>query len=201
MIKLYGSARSRAARCLWMLEELEQPYEHLDLVGLHAADALQTVTRVNPIGKVPALEDGEIKLFESMAINLYLAGKYGGPLWPSDVGDRGRATSWSIWGMTEMEPPLAQLFLERVMRKGDERDQQNEARALDTLKRPLDALEQHLNGRHYLLGEKFNVADLNLASVLTLMNRAKYDLQKYPNTDRWRQACYDRPAYRKIYPG
>lgn len=68
MIKLYGSARSRAARCLWMLEELEQPYEHLDLVGLHAADALQTVTRVNPIGKVPALEDGEIKLLDRKSV-------------------------------------------------------------------------------------------------------------------------------------
>ncbi len=79
MIKLYGSAHSRAARCLWMLEELEQAYEHLDLEDLDAAATLQTVTRVNPIGKVPALEDGEVKLFESMAINLYLAAKYGSP--------------------------------------------------------------------------------------------------------------------------
>ena len=91
MIKLYGSKQSRAARCLWMLEELEQPYEHLDLKDLDAAEALQTVTPVNPIGKVPALEDGELKLFESMAINLYLAAKYGKAIWPADVGDQARA--------------------------------------------------------------------------------------------------------------
>ena len=184
MIKLYGSARSRAARCLWMLEELEQPYEHIDLAGLDATAALLTVTAVNPIGKVPALEDGELKLFESMAINLYLAAKYGNAIWPADIGGQGRATAWSVWGMTEMEPPLAQLFLERVIRKGDRRDPQNEARALDTLQRPLDALEQYLDGRHYLLGEKFTVADLNLASVLTLMNRANFDLRNNPNTHR-----------------
>ena len=201
MIKLYGSAQSRAARCLWMLEELEQAYEHLDLEDLDAAATLQTVTRVNPIGKVPALEDGEVKLFESMAINLYLAAKYGGALWPSDVGEQGRATAWSIWGMTEMEPPLAQLFLERVIRKEDQRDEQNEARALDTLKRPLNALEQHLDGLQFLLGERFSVADLNLASVLTLINRANYDLRDYPYVKHWRLTCYDRPAYRKIYPG
>jgi glutathione S-transferase len=201
MIKLYGSAHSRAARCLWMLEELEQAYEHLDLEDLDAAATLQTVTRVNPIGKVPALEDGEVKLFESMAINLYLAAKYGSAFWPSDVGEQGRATAWSIWGMTEMEPPLAQLFLERVIRKGDQRDRQNEARALDTLKRPLNALEQYLDGMQFLLGEQFSVADLNLASVLTLINRANYDLRDYPHIKQWRLTCYDRPAYRKIYPG
>ena len=201
MIKLYGSAQSRAARCLWMLEELQLPYEHLDLAGLDAKNALQTVTQVNPIGKVPALEDGEVKLFESMAINLYLAAKYDSPLWPSDTGEQGRATAWSIWGMTEMEPPLAQLFLERVIKKEARKDEQNEARALDDLKRPLDALEQYLDGLHYLSGEQFSVADLNLSSVLTLMNRANYDLQDYPHIKQWRLACYDRPAYRRIYPG
>jgi glutathione S-transferase len=199
MIKLYGSARSRAARCLWMLEELGQPYEHLDLADLDAEEALATVTDVNPIGKVPALEDDGIKLFESMAINLYLAAKYASPLWPTDIGDQGRATAWSIWGMTETEPPLAQLFLERVIRTEDQRDPQNEAQALAVLHRPLNALELYLDGLPYLLGQQFTVADLNLASVLTLMNRANYDLRDYPNIKRWRQACYDRPAYRSIY--
>jgi len=201
MIKLYGSKHSRAARCLWMLEELDQPYEHLDLTDLVADEALRIVTRVNPIGKVPALEDGELKLFESMAINLYLAAKYGNAIWPADVGDQGRANAWSLWGMTEMEPPLAQLFLERIIRKENQRDRDNEKQALDALKRPLDALERYLDNLNYLLGERFTVADLNLASVLTLMNRANYDLQNYPNANRWRQACYDRPAYRKIYSG
>ena len=61
MLKLYGSARSRAARCLWMLEEIGQPYEHIDLAGMDQDATLKTVTLINPIGKVPALEDGEIK--------------------------------------------------------------------------------------------------------------------------------------------
>lgn len=199
MIRLYGSARSRAARCLWMLEELEQPYEHVDLSGLDAEDALRTVSAVNPIGKVPALEDGDIRLFESMAINLYLAARYGGDLWPAEVAEQGKATAWSVWGMTETEPPLAQLFLERVIKRAGQRDERNEARALETLTRPLEALNGHLDGLQYLLGERFTVADVNLASVLTLMNRAEYDLQHYPNVDRWRNACYDRASYRKIY--
>ena len=199
MIKLYGSARSRAARCLWMLEELDLPYEHVDLAGQSPDESLRLVSTVNPIGKVPALEDGDIKLFESMAINLYLAANYGETLWPSSAGQQGKATAWSIWGMTEMEPPLAQLFLERVMRTDDQKDTQNEARAIDLLVRPLNALEDHLSTSQYLLGERFSVADLNLASVLTLMNRTDFDLTGYPVIDRWRQTSYDRPSYRKIY--
>lgn len=183
-----------------MLEEIGVPYEHIDLGGLDPEDALNTVSRVNPIGKVPALEDGKIKLFESMAINLYLAAKYDTTLWPTDIGDQGRATAWSIWGMTETEPPLAQLFLERVIRKADQRDQQNEARALADLQRPLNALEDYLDGSPYLLGEQFSVADLNLASVLTLMKRANLNLRAYPEIDRWRRGCCDRDSYRKIYP-
>ena len=201
MIRIYGSARSRAARCLWMLEEIGQPYEHLDLADLEDDARLQTVTPVNPIGKVPALEDGDIKLFESMAINLYLAARYGGELWPTEVGAQGLTTAWSIWGMTETEPPLGQLFFERTIRSSADRDPDNEARAEQTLRRPMAALEHYLDGRAWLVGDRFTVADLNLASVLTLMNRASYDLSDYPNISRWRGDCYDRPAYRRCYPG
>lgn len=203
MIRLYGSSRSRAARCLWMLEEIGIAYEHRDLEELEAGDKLVTVTRVNPIGKVPALEDGDIRLFESMAINLYLAARYGGDLWPDEPGDQGRATAWSIWGMTETEPPLAQLFFERVIKK--DKDTDEEAAAVQTLRRPLIALESHLEkskdiSGDYLLGRKFTVADLNLASVLTLMNRAHFELDDYPGIRAWRERCSDRDAYRKVYP-
>ena len=78
--------------------------------------------------------------------------------------------------MTEMEPPLAQLFLERVMRSDDERNKENETLALDMLVRPLNALEDYLSSSAWLIAEKFTVADLNLASILTLMNRTRFDL-------------------------
>ncbi len=198
MITLYGSARSRAARCLWMLEEIGLPFEHRDLEDLERPARSDAVTPVNPIGKVPALEDGGIKLFESMAINLYLAANYGDALWPGDAGARALATAWSIWGMTETEPPLAQLFFERAIKK--ECDPEAEAGAVQTLQRPLAALERYLDGLVYLLGDRFTVADLNLASVLTLMNRAHFDLGDYPNIKAWRERCSDRDAYRRVYP-
>ena len=82
MLKLYGSARSRASRTLWMLAECGVPFEQDDLSKLEGEAKTAAITRVNPIGKMPAIEDGSLKLFESMAINLYLARKYGGRFGP-----------------------------------------------------------------------------------------------------------------------
>jgi len=200
MIRLYGAKRSRAARCVWMLEETGQPYEHLELTQLDQAGRAATLKRLNPIGKVPALEDGDLRLFESLAINLHLARRYGGELWPPDDGDQSLAVAWSIWAMTEMEPPLGDLFAERCLKEQEQRNAEIEARALERLVRPMNALETHLEGRAWLLGDTFTVADLNLASVLTLMNVTGYDLDNYPEVARWRNACYQRPAHQRSRP-
>src|SRR5262245_39410304 len=106
MIKLYGIRQSRAARSLWCLEELGVPYEH---VPIHfATDAKKPEFKaINPNGKVPALVDGDVTLFESMAINLYLVKKYDkAGLQPKSLEDEARAIQWSFWGMTEIEPSL-----------------------------------------------------------------------------------------------
>ena len=85
MLQLYGNARSRAMRCLWMLEEVGQPYQLVDKSlradDLHSADYL----KLNPNARIPTLVDGELVLWESMAINLYLAQKYPGPMHCADA--------------------------------------------------------------------------------------------------------------------
>jgi len=200
MITLYGSARTRAARCLWMLEECGVAFEHHSLEDIDLPARAEAVRPINPIGKVPALEDGDTRLFESMAINLYLARRYGGDLWPDEESGQARATAWSIWGMTELEPPLAQLFFERVIRDGGTRDRDNEARSEQALVRPMTALDNELAGLDYLVDGRFTVADLNLAAVLTLSRRAEYPLGEYPLVERWLGRCFDRPAFRRSRP-
>ncbi|WFU38323.1 glutathione S-transferase [Bradyrhizobium sp. CB82] len=80
MLQLYGNTRSRATRCLWMLEEIGQPYELIERST--RADDLQTpdYLRLNPNARIPTLVDGDLVLWESMAINLYLAQKFDGPM-------------------------------------------------------------------------------------------------------------------------
>src|SRR6202011_3029342 len=101
MLQLYGNARSRAMRCLWMLEEVGQPYQLVDK-SLRADDLHNTdYLKLNPNARIPTLVDGEVVLWESMAINLYLAQKYPGPMHCADAAVLGHAAQWSFWAMLE----------------------------------------------------------------------------------------------------
>src|SRR6187401_1424314 len=114
MLQLYGNTRSRALRCLWMLEEVGQPYElvekSLRADDLQSADYL----RLNPNARIPTLVDGDVVLWESMAINLYLAQKYDGAM-RCDARVLGIAAQWSFWAMLEMEALLLELLEHRAM--------------------------------------------------------------------------------------
>ena len=104
-VKIYGPTASRAARALWIVHELNIPFEHvaMEMKDLKGADYL----KVNPNGKVPTLVDGDFRLFESMAINLYLAAKYNKDgFLPASLEDQALCHQWSFWGMTEVEKPL-----------------------------------------------------------------------------------------------
>src|SRR6266704_3003775 len=96
MIKLYGIPRSRAMRPLWMLEELGLPYEQVKVSFVNDTRKPEFL-RLNPNGHIPVLQDGDLVLWESLAINLYLARKYDKGLWPKRVEDEGRAFQWSLW--------------------------------------------------------------------------------------------------------
>src|SRR6516162_4579808 len=97
MIKLYGQARSRASRALWMLAELGIAYEHVPVRPYTESRALDYL-RINPNGHIPALEDDGFILWESLAINLYLAEKYASaPMWPANMRDHARTYQWSLW--------------------------------------------------------------------------------------------------------
>ncbi len=192
-MKLYGTPVSRALRSIWAAEEVGVDYE---LVPTHfVGDSKKPeYLQINPNGRIPALVDDDVVLFESMAINLYLAKKYGGKLYPSDSADEARAIQWTLWGMTEVEDSLIQIFVNKVMLPEDQRDSALVASATERLQRPLAVLDAHLAKRDYLLGSDFTIADLNLAGTLATGNIAGFDISKFENASRWLAACTERPA-------
>jgi glutathione S-transferase len=197
MIKLYGIPASRAFRALWMLEELGLQYEN---VPTHFATDTRTAEflKLNPNGRIPVLVDGETVLFESMAINLYLARKYGaGSLWPATAEDEGRAFQWSFWVMTEVEGSLLTAIMHRRILPKEQRDAAAAAAGEAKLAAPLGVLEGALRGRPHLLGDAFSVADLNVASVLGWTALAGIELGKWPQVADWLQRCTARPACKK----
>jgi glutathione S-transferase len=196
MMKLYGVAASRAMRCLWMLEELGVEYEH---VPINFSDECKTpeYLKLNPNGHVPTLVDGDTVLWESMAINLYLVQKYGGPLQPKSVEEFGHTVKWSFWGMTEVEKPLLELLFHRAIFPEGQRDRAVAERAWKELQKPLGILDDALGGREFLVGESFCAGDLNLASILAWLQLARADLDGVPNAQRWLTASLSRPALKR----
>lgn len=191
--KLYGISGSRALRAIWGIEETGVEYEH---VPQHFRDAKSSAeyTAINPNGRIPALVDGDLVLFESMAINLYLAKTYGGDLYPRDAAGEAKAWQWSVWAISEIEPLQMQIVIQKLFVPADKRDQAVIDNAVKGLDRPFRVLDAELAGRPYLLGDRFTVADLNVAAVTMLLDMVQQDYSQYVNVKRWMTACQARPA-------
>jgi glutathione S-transferase len=158
-MRLYGAAHGRASRSLIALEELGVAYEHIPLAPWERPEDRERLLELNPNGRVPVLEDGELVLWESMAINLYLGDRFGGPLWPRTAHDRGRMYQWSVWAQTSID----------VMARHRARFSDNaaaKARAEAERLEALAILDRALTGRDWLLGEAFTLADVNVAATL-----------------------------------
>ena len=207
MLKVFGTKASRASRALWMCRELGIPHEHVEVHFADGSNQTSEFLAVNPNGKIPAIDDDGFCLWESMAINIYLAKKHGSPLLPQDLQQEMQVLQWSFWAMTEVEKPLLTVMLQRLelpegspagkyLRERNPKDPQTEKLALEALEKPLTILEKQLEGRDYLLGKDFTVADLNVASVLSWAMAAKLDLSNQPNVHQWLKRCTSRPAMR-----
>ncbi len=192
-ITLYGTSGSRALRSIWAIEEVGVDYEHVP-TSFRADSKTPEYLAINPNGRVPALRDGDLTLFESMAINLYLARTYGGDLYPADPADQARAVQWSVWGISEIEPLQMQLVIQKLFTPEDKRDPAVIAAAEKGLERPLGVLDAHVANRETMLGGDFSVADLNVAAVMLLLPMVRHDYSDFANVQRWADASYARPA-------
>ena len=189
---IYGSAMSRAYRVIWMAKELGIPYEQVSLDVRKGETRTPEYLKINPNGHIPAIRDGDLILWESMAINLYLAKKHGGPLAPSSPAEEARAIMWSFWAISELEDPTVTLVQQSF---GMPIEAARVDRAKDLLKQPLGVLDAALAASPFLLGSRFTVADLNVASVVTGLALAKYDLSPWPKLTAWLSGCTARRAF------
>jgi glutathione S-transferase len=198
MIKLYGVPRSRTMRPLWVLEELGVPYENVKVHFATGDTRKPDYLRLNPNGHIPTLQDGDLVLWESLAINLYLARKYDKGLWPRTPEDEGRTYQWSMWAMTELEGPVITALVHRAFLPENQRDPKKIAEAAEQFKKPLAVLDGALAGRSHLLGDGFTIADLNVAAVMCWAPLAGLDLSSASNVRPWLARCTERPAFTRV---
>ncbi len=195
-LRIYGIARTRAFRALWMAAELGLDYEHLPIEIGEAGARAPEFLAVNPNGRLPFIDDDGFALFESLAITLYLAKKHSlGKLYPASLQDEARAWQWSFWAISEVDRGVNIWSLHAVRLPPAERDAAKRDEALKVIAAPFKVLDAAVAKQPYLLGNEFTVADLNVAAVIS--RAIEMDLSAVRNLQAWLACCLDRPAARK----
>ena len=198
MLALYGSSQGRPSRSLIALEELGLAYTQVPMKPWDNAADAERLKALNPNVRVPVLDDDGLVVWESMAINLYLGDRYGGPLWPADPRQRALLYQWSVWTQTSID----------VMARHRARFSQDpgtKARGEAERHAALAILDRALADRPYLLGETFTLGDLNVAACLVEpwengridgdFDPAEHAL---PALADWLARCTSRPSWAKV---
>jgi glutathione S-transferase len=194
-LRIYGIARTRAFRALWMAAELGLDYEYLPIEIGDAGARSPEFLAINPNGRLPVIIDDGFVLFESLAITLYLAKKHSsGKLYPATLQGEAKAWQWSFWAIAEVDRGVNIWSLHAIRLPPQERDAQKRDEALKVLAAPFAVLDAALAQQAYLVGNDFTVADLNVAAVIS--RAVDMDLSAVPNLKAWLTRCLDRPAAR-----
>ena len=194
-LHIYGIARTRAYRALWVAMELGLYFEHLPIEIGDAGARSPEFLAINPNGRLPVIVDDGFVLFESLAITLYLAKKHSaGNLYPGTLEGEARAWQWSFWAIAEVDRGVNIWSLHAVRLPPAERDAGLREEALKIIAAPFKVLDAALAKTPYLLGDDFTVADLNVAAVIS--RAIDMDLSHVPNLKDWLTRCLDRPAAR-----
>jgi glutathione S-transferase len=210
MLTIYGVYRSRASRNLWLAAELGIPFKHVPVIQFYrladpaaAEGVLHSKSReflkVNPNGHVPSIEDDGLVLHESLAINLYLAKKHGGPLAPANLAEDGLMTMWALWAATEVEPHALTVLNHRVGKPPAERDPKLAQAAVEALRAPFAVLDRQIAASGNVVGARFTVADINTAEVFRYAMPALERFEAAPRVKAWLAACHARPAFKEMW--
>lgn len=204
MLTLYGCARSRASRNLWLLGELGRDFTHVPVVQRYRLGEDQAVRVLNtaspeflaitPTGAIPALRDGDLVLTESLAINLYLA--EGSDLGPRDAVERAQMVESALFAVSRLETDALSILFAVNEGRGDSPEV---AEAAVRLRRPLAVVEGKIAAEGHPVGKRFTVADINLAEVLRYAQAHPDLLGDFPALSGWLAACQARPAFRAMW--
>jgi glutathione S-transferase len=194
MLRIYGAARSRGVRTLWIAGELGLQYEHLDYAPRSPATRTPEYLALNPNGRVPTIDDDGFVLSESMAINLYLAKKHG-KLYPADAKHEALAWQWSFWEVDRLDRQQTLYANHASLLPEAQRDAAVARSTWEEIAAALDVLELALGKSTWLAGPEFSIADLNVASAM--VRALGFDLGKWPKVHAWLHKCWDRPAAKR----
>jgi glutathione S-transferase len=199
MLKIYHSKQARSLRVVWLAEEIGMPHEIVHMPFDPATLRSEEFLRINPFGKVPAIEDGGVRMVESGAICQYLTEKYGKAPFKKVLGDADYPAylQWIHAGEATLTPPLGAIAQHTIIRPKERRIGQVADEAVTMFKERLKVLDANLGETGYLVGSEMTAADvmvgyaLHLADFMGVMKDPPDDVAKY-----WAR-LQERPAYQR----
>jgi glutathione S-transferase len=210
-VTIHGVYRSRASRNYWLAAEIGLDVQSVPVIQAYrladpeAAEApintrSPAFLALNPAGTIPVMTDGALVLTESLAINLYLARRYGGSLGPRDAAEDAQMQAAALHAATAIEPHTVAILYAYAEGRADTVEGRAEVAACaERLARPLAVLEAHFGGHEALIGERFTVADINLAEILRYAQAHPTLLPGYRAVDGWLRACQARPGFKAMW--
>lgn len=192
-MKLYEFAPTRSIRARWTLQELEVPFESVSIRLMEGGGQTPEYLALNPAGKVPTLVDGDFVLTESVAIVVYLAEKYPHKgLLPTDLEQRAQLNRWMLFAVTELEQPLWRIARHSFLYPEEQRLPADIELAKGEFRSMAAVLEQHMQGREFLVGARVSVGDFVTAYTLDWGNEVAL-LDACPTLLAYMERMYDRP--------
>ena len=191
---LHGAPYARTNYVIWTLKELGLEYENIPVNPMRGETKTPEYMALNPNGLIPTLEEDGLVLWESTAINFYLAKKYGdGLLWATDPHEEAEIMQWCIFAATSVDKQAVDYILHKQALPEAMRDADRLLSAQQELIPHLKVLENHLSNRDYMVGGRFTLADLTLAAILDYPRKSGFDFADFGNIKRWLARCLERP--------
>lgn len=196
MLKLHFAPNSRAGRIVWLLEELELPYD-INKMAFHPSDLKSDEHRArHPLGRVPVLDDGDVSIYESGAIVEYVLARHrNGGLKPAEDSPLFPAyLQWFHYCEGMVMPPVNTIVVQTLLLPPDRRDETALGQAQRLLTKALQPVEEALAGKDYLIGD-FSAADIMLGHACFMSNRLGCVSDDMVNLKRYVANIESRPAF------
>lgn len=202
-MRLYYFETPSARKPCAVAKYLQSPVEFVRVDLSRSEHKRPDFLAINPNGRVPALEDGDFKLWESHAIMCYLARKAGSDLWPTDEIEQIDIMRWLNWDTAHFSRHAGRLFFQRFVKPhfglgGPDPSEVEEATGF--FNAFAGVLNAHLKGRDTIVGDGLTVADFAVASVLPWAKEAELPLEPFPEVRRWHESMMALPAWRDPFP-
>lgn len=202
MLTIYALDLSAPAlKVLYVANALGLQYEKKGINLMGGEGQNPEYLKIHPAGKVPAITDGDFKLFESNAIIRYFARKKNSDLYPNDIKKQAIIDQWIDFVSIHIQNGVSRVLWNKVFapKLGKEVDQNSMKCGYEFLEKYLPVVDQQLGNSKYLAGDNLSLADFVLLAYTDPLETIEVDIKKYPKLAKWREGLVTKDFYQKVH--